>query len=86
MRLSRFFRKLWAFRWVAVLLPIFALVIWFIWANQQTLLVKFPFGVELTASSGIVIVAASIVGAVLAVFLLSLRSTVRSARDAARRI
>jgi uncharacterized integral membrane protein len=61
-------RNIWVYRRLIFTAILLGLMLWFIWANDATVTVRFPFGLgEYTSRTGIVILLSALVGSVLTI-------------------
>lgn len=59
-------RNLWVYRRVVLAAMVMGLMLWFIWANGETVTVSFPFGLgKFTSRTGLVILLSALVGSLI---------------------
>jgi uncharacterized integral membrane protein len=74
-------RNFWIYRRLIALAFVLGLMLWFIWANDATVTVAFPFGLgTLTSRVGLVILLSALVGSVVTALTMTLIFTLRRAR------
>ncbi len=75
------FRNLWAYRRLVLLAILLGLLGWFIWANDDQLTVRFPFGIgSVESSAGWVILVSVLIGAAVSALAMTLVRALRQAR------
>lgn len=66
-------RNFWVYRRLVGLAVVLGLMLWFIWANNDPVIVRFPFGLgRLTSTTGRVILLSALVGAAATALLMTL--------------
>jgi uncharacterized integral membrane protein len=76
-------RNFWVYRRLILTAILLGVMLWFIWANDTTVTVRFPFGLgELTSRTGIVILLSALVGSVLTILATTVVFAVRRLRNA----
>ncbi len=76
-------RNFWVYRRLIGTAILLGLMLWFIWANGESVKVKFPFGLgELTSSTGVVILLSALVGALVGMLATTLVIALRRFRSA----
>jgi uncharacterized integral membrane protein len=66
-------RNFWVYRRLIALAFVLGLMLWFIWANDATVTVAFPFGLgTLTSTTGLVILLSALVGSVVTALAMTL--------------
>ena len=76
-------RNFWVYRRLIGTAILLGLTLWFIWANDTTVTVRFPFGLgELTSTTGIVILLSALVGSVLTILATTVIFALRRLRNA----
>jgi uncharacterized integral membrane protein len=74
-------RNFWIYRRLIALAFVLGLMLWFIWANDATVTVAFPFGLGvLTSTTGLVILLSALVGSVVTALAMTLFWTLRRAQ------
>jgi uncharacterized integral membrane protein len=77
-------RNFWVYRRLVGLAFALGLMLWFIWANDATVTVAFPFGLgRWTSTTGLVILLSALFGAVLSALAMTVFFTLRRVRGAA---
>jgi uncharacterized integral membrane protein len=78
-------RNFWIYRRLIALAFVLGLMLWFIWANDATVTVAFPFGLgSLTSTTGLVILLSAMVGSVMTALAMTLMYTIRRAQGQAQ--
>jgi uncharacterized integral membrane protein len=71
-------RNFWIYRRLVALAMVLGLMLWFIWANNTTVTVAFPFGLgKLTSILGLVILLSAVVGALVTALIFTMFFAVR---------
>lgn len=66
-------RNLWLYRRVVVAAMVLGLMLWFIWANGETVTVSFPFGMgKFTSRTGLVILLSALVGSLITALIFTM--------------
>ena len=66
-------RNFWVYRRLIALAFVLGLMLWFIWANDATVTVAFPFGLgTFTSTTGLVILLSALVGSVMTALAMTL--------------
>lgn len=66
-------RNLWLYRRVVVAAMVLGLMLWFIWANGETVTVSFPFGLgKFTSRTGLVILLSALVGSLITALIFTM--------------
>lgn len=74
-------RNFWIYRRLIALAFVLGLMLWFIWANDATVTVAFPFGLgSLTSRVGLVILLSALLGSVVTALSMTLIFALRRAR------
>jgi len=74
-------KNFWIYRRLIALAFVLGLTLWFIWANDATVTVAFPFGLgTLTSTTGLVILLSALVGSVMTALSMTLIFTLRRAQ------
>jgi uncharacterized integral membrane protein len=74
-------RNFWVYRRLVLAALVLGLLLWFIWANNATVTVAFPFRLgHLDSSVGVIILASALVGAVATLMVTTLYLAIRSRR------
>ena len=84
MKPGRTIHNLWIYRWIFGGALLAGLIVWFMLKNSQEVTVAFPFFATLNASLGVALVLSAGFGALLMWAYLSLRSSLRTARQSRR--
>ncbi len=78
-------RNFWVYRRLIGLALVLGIMLWFIWANNASVTVSFPFGLgSLTSTTGLVILLSALVGSVITAAAMTLFFTLRRAPWTAR--
>jgi uncharacterized integral membrane protein len=76
-------RNFWIYRRLIALAFVLGLTLWFIWANDATVTVAFPFGLgTLTSRVGLVILLSALLGSVMTALAMTLFLAIRRAQGA----
>jgi len=71
-------RNLWVYRRLVALAMVLGLMLWFIWANGETVTVAFPFGMgKFTSRTGLVILLSALVGSLVTALIFTMFFAVR---------
>jgi uncharacterized integral membrane protein len=71
-------RNFWVYRRLIALAMVLGLMLWFIWANNTTVTVSFPFGMgKLTSTTGLVILLSALVGSLVTALIFTMFFAVR---------
>jgi uncharacterized integral membrane protein len=74
-------RNFWVYRRLIGTAVLLGLMLWFIWANDATVTVAFPFGLgTLTSTTGLVILLSALVGSIVTALAMTLFFTLRRAQ------
>jgi uncharacterized integral membrane protein len=77
-------KNFWIYRRLIALAFVLGLMLWFIWANDATITVAFPFGLgTLTSTTGLVILLSALVGSIVTALAMTLIFTLRRAQASA---
>jgi uncharacterized integral membrane protein len=75
-------RNFWVYRRLVGTAILLGLMLWFIWANNNPVTVRFPFGLEpLNSTTGIVILLSALVGSVLTILATTVVLAIRRLRS-----
>ncbi len=75
-------RNFWVYRRLVGTAVLLGLMLWFIWANNSPVTVRFPFGLgQLTSTTGIVILMSAVVGSVLTILTTTVILAIRRLRS-----
>src|SRR3954449_6590972 len=76
-------KNFWIYRRLIALAFVLGLMLWFIWANDATVTVAFPFGLGvLTSTTGLVILLSALLGSAVTALAMTLFWTFRRAQGA----
>jgi uncharacterized integral membrane protein len=76
-------RNFWVYRRLILTAILLGVMLWFIWANDATVTVRFPFGLgSYTSRTGIVILLSALVGSVLTILATTVVFALRRLRNA----
>ncbi len=74
-------RNFWVYRRLVFAALVLGLLLWFIWANNATVTVAFPFRMgQVNSSVGVIILASALVGSVATLLVTTLYFAIRSRR------
>ncbi len=75
--------NLWVYRRLVLAALVLGLLLWFIWANNATVTVAFPFRMgQVNSSVGVIILASALVGSVATLLVTTLYFAIRARRSA----
>lgn len=81
-RRASFFRNLWVYRRLIGSAIMLGLMLWFIWANDASVTVAFPFRLgHLNSSLGVVILLSAVFGALIAILVMTFIVAARKFRS-----
>ena len=74
-------KNFWIYRRLIALAFVLGLMLWFIWANDASITVAFPFGLgTLSSTTGLVILLSALVGSVMTALAMTIIFTLRRAQ------
>jgi uncharacterized integral membrane protein len=76
-------RNFWVYRRLVLVAMVLGLLLWFIWANGERMIVTFPFKMgQVTSSVGVIILTSALVGSLTTLLVTTLFLAVKSRRAA----